>query len=702
MTLDELKQHEPLWDKWYIKERLGGGSYGDVYKIERTSYDKSYEAALKVISIPKDKAELDEVTIGFDSVDETKTYYDKLRESISKEIDMMEQLKGRTNIVSYEDHDIVPHNHGKDPGYDIFIRMELLQDLTSVINKESKNWKDNTEIVKIGTDIAEGLRVCHSHNIIHRDIKLGNIFRSKDGDYKIGDFGIAKDVSDSELTMSIKGTFSYMAPEVYNREHYDFRADVYSLGMVMYHLLNKNRGPFLALTGPNTVEQKDRALVQRMSGEPLPDPVNAGPALAAVILKACKFKAEERYESMEAFKDALLALSVEECARPIREIAQEAQSSQVETKEDTVKPKTMAPTEVEEDATVAMLGEHVNLPPVEEDDATVAFVEPSVSAGTQDEDIDEDRTVAMSPEFKKELQEYQEQKKNSQEEAPQEHRQQNKLPIILGAAAGIVLLLGVLCVAAFGGSKSDQTAEADSPVYEQQDTKEAQAVEDPVDETDAEPEKAPEPTRIRPVLAGRMKAVGTIPAEDGSGRYDNCIYKGDDFSTIRLKAQFQVSEDDETEVSGTLTLDESGTIEKSGEYQWTFTPDAADQYEIVTGTIEICAHHIGVVQSMDEFNSIEDKASIQQLVLNAEGLTSLDCIKECTNLRMLLVEDNDLTDVSALKGFSQLRQLSLMGNAQLKDISAVLKLKNLTWVELSGTSVSDEDKQKVDQNLKNR
>ena len=105
---------------------------------------------------------------------------------------------------------------------------------------------------------------------------------------------------------------------------------------------------------------------------------------------------------------------------------------------------------------------------------------------------------------------------------------------------------------------------------------------------------------------------------------------------------------------------------------------------------------------MDEFNSIEDKASIQQLVLNAEGLTSLDCIKECTNLRMLLVEDNDLTDVSALKGFSQLRQLSLMGNAQLKDISAVLKLKNLTWVELSGTSVSDEDKQKVDQNLKNR
>ena len=361
----------------------------------------------------------------------------------------------------------------------------------------------------------------------------------------------------------------------------------------------------------------------------------------------------------------------------------------------------MAPTEVEEDATVAMLGEHVNLTPVEEDDATVAFVEPSVSAGTQDEEIDEDRTVAMSPEFKKELQEYQEQKKNSLEKAPQERRQQNKLPIILGAAAGIVLLLGVLCVAAFGGSKSDQTAEADSPVYEQQDTKEAQAVEDPVDETDAEPEKAPEPTRIRPVLAGRMKAVGTIPAEDGSGRYDNCIYKGDDFSTIRLKAQFQVSEDDETEVSGTLTLDESGTIEKSGEYQWTFTPDAADQYEIVTGTIEICAHHIGVVQSMDEFNSIEDKASIQQLVLNAEGLTSLDCIKECTNLRMLLVEDNDLTDVSALKGFSQLRQLSLMGNAQLKDISAVLKLKNLTWVELSGTSVSDEDKQKVDQNLKN-
>ena len=227
MTREELIKFEPLWDKWYVQEYLGGGSFGDVYRITCQMYERTYEAALKVISIPRDQSELNEVLANCETKEDTISYYDYMRQSITAEIDMMEQLKGRTNIVSYEDHDIIPHNHGTDPGYDIFIRMELLEDLSSVIGRESKDWSDNKQIVKMGMDIAEGLRVCHSHHIIHRDIKISNIFRSKDGDYKIGDFGIARSMSDDQLTMSVKGTFYFMPPEVYNREHYDYRADIY-------------------------------------------------------------------------------------------------------------------------------------------------------------------------------------------------------------------------------------------------------------------------------------------------------------------------------------------------------------------------------------------------------------------------------------------------------------------------------------------
>ena len=85
--------------------------------------------------------------------------------------------------------------------------------------------------------------------------------------------------------MSKKGTYSYMAPEVYKGLPYDSTVDVYSLGIVLYRFLNNNRTPFLP-PYPEAIRYSDKqkANEQRASGSPLPPPCNASEKLADIIL----------------------------------------------------------------------------------------------------------------------------------------------------------------------------------------------------------------------------------------------------------------------------------------------------------------------------------------------------------------------------------------------------------------------------------
>lgn len=307
MNIEQARRYEPFFGKWYIEEKLGGGSYGEVYKIKRKDAldGNTYYSALKIISIPRDENELMESRISGGSEEAVQADLDDQLQRLEREIQTMNSLKGKTNIVSYEDHDIVPEKQGSITGYHIFMRMELLEDLRHVQVTSPALLKNKSEVIRLGLDICNALELCHGHQIIHRDIKPGNIMRSKDGDYKLGDFGVARSM-DIDSSMTRVGTVSFMAPEVYSGGHYDERADIYSLGMVLYHLMNDNRGPFLAEPSQKvTAEVRQQASERRMSGQPLPFPKNADPYLGAVILQACTFDPNERFQTAAAFRQAL-------------------------------------------------------------------------------------------------------------------------------------------------------------------------------------------------------------------------------------------------------------------------------------------------------------------------------------------------------------------------------------------------------------
>ena len=306
MENEYYKRYEPFFGEWRIKRFIGAGSYGRVFEIERRDeFDTVYTGALKAVTIPSSQGELDEILADGMDMNGASTYFRDYVKELNREIALMSKLKGHSNIVSYEDHKMFPHEDGV--GWDILIRMELLTPITSYLKQNHTFTR--REVIQLGMDLCKALEICQRYNIIHRDIKPANIFISETEDFKLGDFGVARIASASTGASTRAGTVNYMAPEVFKGEKYTSNVDIYSLGLVMYQLLNNNRMPlYPPYPQPITPSSRERAQAQRLSGAALPPPANAEGRLAEIVLKACAPDPAQRYDSPTVMRQALEAI----------------------------------------------------------------------------------------------------------------------------------------------------------------------------------------------------------------------------------------------------------------------------------------------------------------------------------------------------------------------------------------------------------
>lgn len=282
-----------------IIKKLGSGGYGTVYLGEKEDLGKKYQTAIKHISMPD--AEGYEAVLqdyGYDKT-ATQAHFEKMVEGITSEINMLLDLSKKDNryIVAYYDHDI---KKSIDPlRFDIFMRMEYLMPLNKHIRQKGITLG---EVMRLGLNMCDALTLCHSNGVMHRDIKEANIFVNESGNYKLGDFGVAKASIAATQSGSLKGTASYMAPEIYLREPYDTSVDIYSLGIVLYKLLNNQRLPFMPdAPAQFTVDDKNTAETRRLKGDTPPLPANAKNRLGEIIVKACSVRAS-RYSNAGELK----------------------------------------------------------------------------------------------------------------------------------------------------------------------------------------------------------------------------------------------------------------------------------------------------------------------------------------------------------------------------------------------------------------
>ena len=303
---------------WKLVKLLGNGAYGKVYEAEREEFGETYKSAIKIMTIPQSQSEVKSVLSEGMTQAEVTEYFQDVVKQIIGECKFMNQVKGVTNIVGYEDHVVIPHKG--QMGWDVIIRMELLTPLLDYVMEHPLTPKD---VARLGVDICRALEVCRKMNIVHRDVKPENIMMNSLGDYKLGDFGISRTMEKTQGGLSKKGTASYMAPEIMKGEAYGHTVDMYSLGVVMYRFLNGNRGPFLpAPPTPVTFSDREEAQEKRLRGDAMPMPSQADEALGRIVLKACAYYAKDRYASPTEMREELEAWlrgekKAQNAARPI-------------------------------------------------------------------------------------------------------------------------------------------------------------------------------------------------------------------------------------------------------------------------------------------------------------------------------------------------------------------------------------------------
>ena len=300
------------WQDWQITEEIGEGAYGRVYRAEKENGGVKAVSAIKMIQVPSERSEFLSLRREFQSEEELRRNLKEMVDGYANEIRTMYRLQGHTHLVSIQDHLVEELNDGFS--WRIYIRMEYLQSfddyaMTHTFSRE--------EIIRLGISLCEALSACAENGILHRDIKPENLFVTESGQYKLGDFGIAKTLDRTVRSYSSKGTFSYMAPEVFHGKPYDSRADLYSTGIFLYKLMNRNRDPFIDLEKQIiTYQDREQAMNRRFQGERLPAPADADGKLSKVILKACEFEPINRYDSPDAMmKDLNALLQQEEALR---------------------------------------------------------------------------------------------------------------------------------------------------------------------------------------------------------------------------------------------------------------------------------------------------------------------------------------------------------------------------------------------------
>jgi eukaryotic-like serine/threonine-protein kinase len=200
-----------------------------------------------------------------------------------------------------------------------FIVMEYIEGQSCAEILRDDGWVEVDEAVAIIEQACEGLHYAHRHGVVHRDVKPGNLLRSRDGEVKLADFGIAKATEQSSITQvgSVLGTAAYLAPEQARGEEAGPRADLYALGVVTYQLIS-GRLPYEAAS------LTELALKQQQEEPAMLDSLVAAvtPELADAVAIALALDPHERYESARemgrAINDGALGISPAEHRSPPR------------------------------------------------------------------------------------------------------------------------------------------------------------------------------------------------------------------------------------------------------------------------------------------------------------------------------------------------------------------------------------------------
>jgi eukaryotic-like serine/threonine-protein kinase len=254
-----------------LREVIASGGMGTVYR----SHDVTLERDVAVKLLKREMAADQQVM---------ESFYREARAGAAL---------NHTNIIhiyTFDEFESVP-----------YLVMELADNGSLDARIEQEKIVPELHVLDVGIAVASALATALKKNLLHRDIKPGNILYNQDGEPKLVDFGLARNAEEGEYESTVWGTPYYVAPEKIKREGEDFLSDMYSLGGTLYHALT-GHVPFEA----ETIEEVVVSHVQT----PLTPPMQVNPRITAptneAIMIAMAKNPSERYAT---YDDLIMALT---------------------------------------------------------------------------------------------------------------------------------------------------------------------------------------------------------------------------------------------------------------------------------------------------------------------------------------------------------------------------------------------------------
>ncbi len=295
--MSELKLISPLLDNMEILKCVHAGGGASVYLLRSTVNGGSY--MLKHISVPESQTQVDALlfTGAASNEAEAQKYYEQIVADYREELEALAALHGSSNCASFLGCQICAKENGI--GFEVYLLSEKWTTLTEYL---SENAMTHLKALNLGLDLCTALCELRAKGLIHRDIKPENIYLNTLGGFMIGDLGVARIDKLKYCAMPERMVTEYTAPEITDLMcEFNTTIDIYSVGMVLYRILNGNHGPF---EDENTSSKAANKL--RITGQALPTPLYSDYELAAIVLKACAYDPAERYQTPEEMMQDLV------------------------------------------------------------------------------------------------------------------------------------------------------------------------------------------------------------------------------------------------------------------------------------------------------------------------------------------------------------------------------------------------------------
>lgn len=295
--MSELKMVSPLLDRMTVLEEIPGRDGCCCYSLRQE--DSGEKFVVKHISVPANEKQTYALLLSGAYPDQAAvhTYYGSVAESIRAEVAAGQKLAESGYFLGVKGCQVEAKESGV--GYDVYILYPRQIPLSTVMAESAMT---NLRAVNLGLDLCDALTACRNAGYLFSNLKPENVFLTQTGRFQLGDLGLTALEDLKYATVPEEYLGAYSAPELS-----DIMAapnptiDLYSLGMLLYRIYNGNHGPFEdEHTEPGMADKL------RLTGKAMPTPLYADYELAAIILKACAPAQENRFQSPEELKQALM------------------------------------------------------------------------------------------------------------------------------------------------------------------------------------------------------------------------------------------------------------------------------------------------------------------------------------------------------------------------------------------------------------